>query len=178
MSLILLVALQRPTVGADNPTSSRASKGDDPWQKDCKLRQSETACCSFDTLMRQPACTFLILFGHRLDFEFWTRHDIPSQTTSRDEKICPFRKATIVCYNAVIGACGSAWQKALVLFDQTKGLQRSIITYNSTASACVKGEQWQTALSLLHELPKLKIQQLGIELAVSTHFQFISSMGW
>jgi len=83
-----------------------------------------------------------------------------------------------VCYNAVIGACGSAWQKALVLFDQTKGLQRSIITYNSTASACVKGEQWQTALSLLHELPKLKIQQLGIELAVSTHSQSISSTGW
>lgn len=79
------------------------------------------------------------------------------------------RKATIRTYNAAIDACELAWQKALLLFDEVSevSLQKSIITYNSTANACVKEEQWQLALSLLDKLPEARIPSLVlIEFAV------------
>lgn len=63
------------------------------------------------------------------------------------------------------------WQDALTLLDamRRRGPTPNVVTYNSTISACGKGQQWQQALGLLKDARRAKLRCLGrIETALSS----------
>ena len=61
----------------------------------------------------------------------------------------------LISYNAVIAACIDHWLLATQLFaDLQKHLEPDLVTYTSLVSACGRGLQWQTALSLAHSSPQ------------------------
>ena len=62
---------------------------------------------------------------------------------------------------SVVSACGSSWQRALLVFRETKHqrLSADVVMYNSAVSACAEGGEWECALCLLKEIGDVELER-------------------
>jgi pentatricopeptide repeat protein len=53
------------------------------------------------------------------------------------------------------------------------------VSYNATISACEKGNQWQSAWHLFHQISQHHLQPLGLGfLGITVDFSRLPDLGW